>query len=109
MKRNSDCTRHLIVKPGSKTRLKDFDPDATFGLEKPQAVAKLQANIERLSVLQYMLYAEAKRSFLVVIQGIDAGGKDGVIRNVLTGLNPQGVHVTSFKVPEGEEERHDYL
>lgn len=109
MKQNSDYTRHLIVKPGSKTRLKDFDPDATFGLDKAQAVAKLQANIERMSVLQYMLYAEAKRSFLVVIQGIDAGGKDGVIRNVLTGLNPQGVHVTSFKVPEGEEERHDYL
>lgn len=60
-------------------------------------------------MLQYLLYAEAKRSVLVVLQGIDAGGKDGTIRHVMTGLNPQGVRVTPFKVPEGEEKRHDYL
>ena len=104
-----DYTDRLLVKPGSKTRLTDFDPEERFGIEKPEAVEKLKRNIERLSVLQYLLYAEAKRSLLVVLQGIDAGGKDGTIRQVLTGLNPQGVHVTSFKVPEGEETRHDYL
>src|SRR5919107_57859 len=102
-------TDRLLVQPGSKARLKDFDPEERFGIEKPEAVEKLKKNIERLSVLQYLLYAEAKRSLLVVLQGIDAGGKDGTIRHVLTGLNPQGVHVTSFKVPEGEERRHDYL
>jgi PPK2 family polyphosphate:nucleotide phosphotransferase len=55
------------------------------------------------------LYAEARRSLLVVLQGIDAGGKDGTIKHVMSGLNPQGVDVTSFKVPEGAEKRHDYL
>jgi PPK2 family polyphosphate:nucleotide phosphotransferase len=104
-----DYTDRLIVKPGSKTRLRDFDPEERYGIDKPEALEKLKKNIERLSVLQYLLYAEAKRSLLVVLQGIDAGGKDGTIRHVLTGLNPQGVHVTSFKVPEGEETRHDYL
>ena len=64
---------------------------------------------QRLSVLQYLLYAEARRALLVVLQGIDAGGKDGTIRHVMSGLNPQGVRVTSFKVPEGAEKRHDYL
>ena len=59
--------------------------------------------------MQTVLYAEARRSVLVVLQGIDAGGKDGTIRHVMSGLNPQGVTVTSFKVPEGEEKRHDYL
>jgi PPK2 family polyphosphate:nucleotide phosphotransferase len=55
------------------------------------------------------LYAEGRRSLLVVLQGIDAGGKDGTIKHVMTGMNPQGVDVTSFKVPEGAEKRHDYL
>ena len=104
-----DYTKRLLVQPGTKARLSDFKPDEVFGMQKVGAVEKLKANIERLSVLQYLLYAEAKRSVLVVLQGIDAGGKDGTIRHVLTGLNPQGVRVTSFKVPEGEEERHDYL
>ena len=69
----------------------------------------MEKNVERLSVLQYLLYAEAKRSVLIVLQGIDAAGKDGVIRHVMAGMNPQGVSVTPFKVPEGEEKRHDYL
>jgi PPK2 family polyphosphate:nucleotide phosphotransferase len=60
-------------------------------------------------VLQYLLYAESRRSVLVVLQGIDAAGKDGTIRHVMTGLNPQGVSVTAFKAPEGAEKRHDYL
>jgi len=69
----------------------------------------LAKNLEQLSVLQYLLYAEGKGAVLVVLQGIDAGGKDGTIRHVMSGLNPQGVTVTPFKVPEGEEKRHDYL
>jgi PPK2 family polyphosphate:nucleotide phosphotransferase len=101
--------RELIVKPGSKVKLDKFDPGNTYGVDKKSAADHLAKNLEQLSVLQYLLYAEAKRSLLVVLQGIDAGGKDGTIRHVMSGLNPQGVVVTSFKVPEGAEKRHDYL
>lgn len=99
----------LLVAPHSKIKLSHFDPADTYGVVKTDAADHLTKNLERLSVLQYMLYAEAKRSLLVVLQGIDAGGKDGTIRHVMSGLNPQGVDVTSFKVPEGAEKRHDYL
>jgi PPK2 family polyphosphate:nucleotide phosphotransferase len=101
--------RKLIVPPGSKIKLAKFDPGTTFGLDKKSCADSLCKNLERLAVLQYLLYAEARRSLLVVLQGIDAGGKDGTIRHVMSGLNPQGVDVTSFKVPEGAEKRHDYL
>jgi PPK2 family polyphosphate:nucleotide phosphotransferase len=104
-----DLAKQLLAKPGSRARLSDFDPDNTHGFDKQTAGERLAANLSRMAVLQYMLYAEARRSLLVVLQGIDAGGKDGTIRHVMTGLNPQGVEVTSFKVPEGEEKRHDYL
>lgn len=99
----------LRVRPKAKIRLADVDADETHGLNKEVAAEYLARNVERLSVLQYQLYAEAKRSVLVVLQGIDAGGKDGTIRNVMTGMNPQGVRVTPFKIPEGDEKRHDYL
>ncbi len=99
----------LIVSPGSKVKLPDINPGGTHGIDKTQASDRLEKNCSRLSVLQYLLYAEARRSLLVVLQGIDAGGKDGTIKHVMSGLNPQGVDVTSFKVPEGEEKRHDYL
>jgi len=97
------------VPANSKFRLSAVDPDATHGVDKAAAADQFEKNRKRLSVLQYLLYAEARRSFLVVLQGIDAGGKDGTIGHVMSGLNPQGVTVTSFKVPEGEEKRHDYL
>ncbi len=99
----------LLIPPDSNYKLRDADPEATFGVKKQEAEKQLAKNLERLSVLQYLLYAESQRAFLVVLQGIDAGGKDGTIRHVMTGLNPQGVEVTAFKVPEGEETRHDYL
>ena len=104
-----DLTRALRVGPKSKIKLKDVDPEATHGLEKEKCTEQLAKNIERLSILQYQLYAEAQRSMLVVLQGIDAAGKDGTIRHVMTGMNPQGVTVTAFKAPEGAEKRHDYL
>lgn len=87
----------------------DLDPSHTHGIDKAAGAAQLAKNLDRLSVLQYLLYAEARRGLLVVLQGIDAGGKDGTIQHVMSGLNPQGVRVTSFKVPEGAEKRHDYL
>src|SRR5215471_4003575 len=101
--------RALLVPPDSKIRLRDIDPSDTHGFDKAGAAARLEKNLQRLSVLQYLLYAEARRSLLVVLQGIDAGGKDGTIRRVMSGLNPQGVAVTSFKAPDGAEKRHDYL
>jgi PPK2 family polyphosphate:nucleotide phosphotransferase len=104
-----DLSKHLIITPGSKTKLKQIDPEATFGIQKQRAGELLTKSVERLAVLQHMLYAEGKRAVLVVLQGIDAGGKDGTIQHVMSGLNPQGVTVTPFKVPEGEEKRHDYL
>src|SRR5450755_1516801 len=102
-------SKDLLVKPGSKLKLADLDPSETHGIDKTAAAAQLEKNLDRLSVLQYLLYAEGRRSLLVVLQGIDAGGKDGTIQHVMSGLNPQGVRVTSFKVPEGAEKRHDYL
>lgn len=104
-----DLSKKLLIEPGSKDRLEDIDADETHGLQKQQGNEQVAKNVERLSVLQYLLYAEAKRSLLVVLQGIDAAGKDGSIRHVMTGLNPQGVKVAAFKVPEGKEKRHDYL
>src|SRR5450755_1578485 len=102
-------SKDLLVKPGSKLKLADVDTSGTHGIEKEAAAAQLEKNLDRLSVLQYLLNAESRRSLLVVLQGIDAGGKDGTIQHVMSGLNPQGVRVTSFKVPEGAEKRHDYL
>src|SRR5580692_8944409 len=101
--------RELIVKPGAKIKLDEIDPGDTLGYDKKDADEHLTKNLDQLCALQYMLYAEGKRSLLVVLQGIDAGGKDGTIKHVMSGLNPQGVSVTSFKVPEGAEKRHDYL
>jgi PPK2 family polyphosphate:nucleotide phosphotransferase len=102
-------TRELKVAPGYKIKLAQVDPGDTHGVKKADAPDLLSRNIERLSTLQYQLYAEGRRSLLVVLQGIDAAGKDGTIRHVMTGLNPQGVTVTAFKEPEGAEKRHDYL
>lgn len=101
--------RELVVAPGSRIRLADFDPANTHGISKDAGVGQLAKNLDELCDLQYRLYAEGRRSLLVVLQGIDAGGKDGTIKHVMSGLNPQGVDVTSFKVPEGAEKRHDYL
>jgi PPK2 family polyphosphate:nucleotide phosphotransferase len=102
-------SKELLVHPGTRIKLSELDASASHGIDKESAGRLLQKNLDRLSVLQYLLYAEAKRSLLVVLQGIDAGGKDGTIRHVMSGLNPQGVRVTPFKVPEGAEKRHDYL
>lgn len=92
-----------------KMRLSDIDPGATHGITKEKAAASLAKHLERMSVLQYLLYAEGRRAVLAVLEGIDAAGKDGSIHGVLSGLNPQGIQVAPFKVPEGAEKRHDYL
>jgi len=99
----------LQVKPGSRVRLRTFDPDATHGHDKASAVAATQVQMERLRDLQDRLWAEARHSVLVVLQGIDAAGKDGTIAKVMEAFNPQGCPVSSFKVPTPEELAHDFL
>jgi len=106
MKRLAD---ELLVTPGKKVRLDRIDPDGTHGVDRAAAEKRFDKDRAELLELQNVLYAEARRSVLVVLQGIDASGKDGTIRHVMSGLNPQGVTVTSFKAPDGEERRHDYL
>ncbi len=90
-------------------KLSQFDPEDTGGLSKAKALKLLSRDQQRLSELQNVLYAEGKHSVLVVLQATDTGGKDGTIRKVLGPLNPQGVEVSSFKVPTAEELAHDYL
>ena len=100
----------LVVPPGTKRfDLSTVDPGATHGHEKSRSRPALQAGLDRLTSLQDRLWAEAKHGVLVVLQGIDAAGKDGTIIHVAGAFNPQGVTVTSFKVPSPIELGHDYL
>jgi PPK2 family polyphosphate:nucleotide phosphotransferase len=102
--------QRLLVKPGTNVRLADIDPAETHGVEKGAAAeAALAKNVARLGELQFVMYAERRRSLLVVLQGMDASGKDGAIRHVMTGFNPQGCRVTAFKAPTPEELAHDFL
>ena len=98
------------VPPGGKFRLADVDPDANSGHgTKTNSDARLAGLVARVSELQERLWAEHTRALLVVFQAIDAGGKDGCIEKVFTGVNPAGVQVSSFKAPSAEELAHDYL
>ena len=99
----------LGVKPGSKVDLAKFDPAETFGRQKDDAEAELSSVLDRLTDLQARIWAEAKHPVLVVVQGIDAAGKDGTIRVIAGAFNPQGTPVASFKVPSPVELAHDYL
>jgi len=92
-----------------KFRLKDFDPADTRGVSKDHAGKAIPKHVEKLAALHDLLYAEHKRSLLVVLQGMDAAGKDGTIRHVMSGVNPQGCSVTSFKEPTALELDHDFL
>ena len=100
-----------LVKPGKKIKLDEWDPNdkSLFNLEKDEAGAELEKLNRKLEKLQELLYIEQKHSLLIILQGMDTSGKDGVIRHVFDGVNPQGVRVASFKVPTPEELGHDYL
>lgn len=101
--------KHL-VNPGTRVNLDECDPDYTGRFKKSgDAREALEKTIERLDKLQYLLYAENKHALLIVLQAMDAGGKDGTIRHVMRGMNPQGCRVTSFKAPSQEELDHDFL
>jgi PPK2 family polyphosphate:nucleotide phosphotransferase len=99
------------VTSGKGFRLKDHDPADTMGhlLSKPQAEAMLAHDVHRLAALQEKLYAQNEWAMLCVLQAMDAAGKDGTIKHVMSGVNPQGVRVTSFKAPGPEELAHDFL
>jgi PPK2 family polyphosphate:nucleotide phosphotransferase len=100
----------LRVEPGSPPRLDRRDPAARpFADSKVVGQARLDELVARLSVLHNRLLAEAERSLLLILQGMDAAGKDGTIRHVLTGVNPQGCRVVSFREPTVSELAHDYL
>src|SRR5882757_9080442 len=92
-----------------KIKLKEILTRAPKDWDKKETKEKTDAIIAELDDLQNLLYAEGKHSVLVVIQGMDGSGKDGVIRNVLGNMNPQGVNVQSYKVPTPEELSHDFL
>lgn len=105
-----DLREKLIVKPGSKVRIKDVD--ASFHghyASSEHAKEDLAKNVARLSELQQKLYGEKKHALLIVLQGIDAAGKDGTCWHVMSAMNPQGTSVTGFKQPTQEDLLHDFL
>jgi PPK2 family polyphosphate:nucleotide phosphotransferase len=110
MKLETIARRFRIDKPG-KFRLSKYDPADCCGLsvDKAEAKAMLAQGIDRLNDLQQRLYAGDRWSVLIVLQAMDAAGKDSLIKHVMTGLNPQGVEVNSFKQPSHEELSHDFL
>jgi PPK2 family polyphosphate:nucleotide phosphotransferase len=100
----------LRVTPGKKVKLAKWDPEDTLGWEKDHKMKQsLEQSIKRIDKLQYLMYAEHKRTLLIMLQGLDASGKDGTIRHVMAGINPQGCTVVSFKKPSSEEMSHEYL
>jgi len=105
----SNVVKQLRVDKGEKFRLADHDPADTGGLDKSDAKAMLGEQVERLSALQEKLYAHDRWALLVILQGIDTAGKDGIIEHVMSGINPQGCQVSSFKAPSARELEHDFL
>lgn len=111
----NDC-RHLTepycITDGRKFRLKQVDPADTLGLkaaDKPRATEALAAGVEALAALQDRLYAQNRWAVLLIFQAMDAAGKDSAIKHVMSGVNPQGCQVYSFKAPSAEELDHDFL
>lgn len=101
---------HFLVPPNSKIKLKDYDPGYTDGLiDKSEAQLQLQKGILRLAKYQDILYAQNTYALLIVFQAMDAAGKDSTLKHVMSGVNPQGCQVYSFKAPSDEELDHDYL
>jgi PPK2 family polyphosphate:nucleotide phosphotransferase len=109
--KHAKLIKHFRIDDPKRFRLADFDPGDTAGLDINKAEAKtiLADDIEHLTGLQQRLYAEHRRAVLVVLQGIDAAGKDSVIKHAMSGLDPQGCEVHPFKAPTSEELDHDFL
>ena len=103
-------TNRFLVKEGKKLNLREHPTDFTGDYtDKKEAVKDLEQNVQRLKELQEVLYAHDTYSLLIIFQAMDAAGKDGAIEHVMSGVNPQGVSVVSFKQPSDEERGHDYL
>ena len=103
-------TEKFLVKEGSKLNLKNHATDFTGDYtDKKEAVKDLAKNVERMRELQDVLYAQDRYTLLLIFQAMDAAGKDGSIEHVMSGVNPQGCHVVSFKQPSSEELDHDFL
>ena len=103
-------TDKFLVSEGSKVDLKKHPTDFCFEYtNKKEAVGDLESNVEKLAKLQDVLYAENVHSLLIIIQAMDAAGKDSLIKHVMSGINPQGCEVTAFKQPSSEEMEHDFL
>lgn len=100
---------HYVVQPGAAVDLASINPDGRTNISKDTAKFRLNKLLDKLEALQLRLYAEQKQSLLCIFQAMDAGGKDGTIKNIFRGLNPQGLQVTSFKAPTSHELAHDYL
>ena len=109
MARLEKFSKALGVEPGSNVKLAKLDARDTHGWEREDAEERYEELLLKLYDLQYKLHAEHRQALLVVLQAMDAGGKDGTIRKVTGGLNPQGTRVESFKVPTEEELDHDFL
>jgi PPK2 family polyphosphate:nucleotide phosphotransferase len=103
--------KRFIVEPGAKVRLDKIDPGFKDQHDEShvKATREIQKHLERLAKAQYLLYADGSKSLLVVLQALDAAGKDGVVRHVFTAMNPQGTLVSSFKQPSEVEAAHDFL
>jgi PPK2 family polyphosphate:nucleotide phosphotransferase len=109
--KSADIAKRYRIDPPGRFKLKDFDPGNTAGLDRGKSEFKgmLKADAERLGKLQERLYAEGRWSVLVILQGMDASGKDGVVNHVLSEIDPQGCAVHSFKAPNASELAHDFL
>lgn len=101
--------RRFLAPSSGPVDLSAIETSETLSMDKETAKAELGVLLSQLAILQHRLMAEAEQSLLVIIQGRDASGKDGLVRHVMSGLNPAGIRVTSFKVPSGSERFHDYL
>ena len=98
------------IADGSRFRLKDFNPAETLGLKsKEHAQKKLEHGVARLAELQEKLYAQDRWALLLILQAMDAAGKDSIVKHVMSGINPQGCQVHSYKTPSAEELEHDFL
>ncbi len=105
-----DYRKRFIVEPGSKIKLADIDPGyAPKHLTEIEAKADTEKHRESIGKVQDLMYAEAQHSLLIVLQAMDAGGKDGTVRHAMSTFNPMGTTVTSFKRPSVEESKHDFL
>jgi PPK2 family polyphosphate:nucleotide phosphotransferase len=109
MKEAKYLMERLAVPAGRKISLEDYDPSWTGQVDKQQATQRLREGVKELAEYQDRLYAQDTYALLVIFQAMDAAGKDGTIRHVMSGLNPQGCQVFSFKSPSTEEQDHDYL